>query len=83
MKIIFTLPVLLEFIIGAIIYLIISWVANEVVSGVAEDTVCKLSGIDSKIFCFFLTHPVAAFFSTVIAFIVIGMSFRYRFFKNH
>jgi hypothetical protein len=74
------IPALIEFIIGAVLYFMIYWVAGEVVSGVAEETVCKSPGIESWFLCFILTNEVIAFFSIVGVVIGIGMAFRKKFF---
>lgn len=74
------IPAMIEFIIGAVIYLMISSIANEAVSGVAEETICKMSGLGNQILCFYITNPVVAFFVTVLTIIGIGLVFRLKFF---
>ena len=46
-EIVLKLPAMIEFIIGAVIYLIVHRIVGQVVSGAAEETVCKLPGVDS------------------------------------
>jgi len=82
-EIILKIPVMVEFIIAAAIYLILHRIAGEVVSGAAEETVCKLPGIGSWFLCFILTNEVVAFIFIVIIIIGIGMLFRYSFFRGH
>lgn len=74
------IPGMIEFIIGAIIYLMLHRMAGEVVSGVAEETVCKLPGIESWFLCFILTNEVVAFISIVAIIIGLGLAFRSKFF---
>lgn len=76
-------PAMIEFIIGAVIYLIVYRIGGQVVSGTAEETVCELPGVDSWFLCFILTNEVVAFISMVVIIIVIGRLFRYRFFRGH
>jgi len=73
------IPAMIEFIIGAVVYLILHWVAGEVVSGVAQETVCKSPGIESWFLCFILTNEVVAFLSIVAIIIGIGLAFRKKF----
>ena len=77
------IPAIIEFLIGAAIYLVLRWFVGEVVSGVAEETVCKSPGIDSWLLCFILTNEIVAFVSVVVVIIGIGMLLRYRFFGGH
>ena len=73
------IPAMIEFIIGAVIYLMISSIANEAVSGVAGETVCKMSGLANQILCFYITNPAVAFIVTVLTIIGIGIAFRVKF----
>jgi len=74
------IPAMIEFIIGAVVYLIVSSIANEAVSGVAQETVCKSSDIGSQILCLYSTNPAIAFLLTVLTIIGIGIAFRTKFF---
>ena len=73
------IPAMIEFIIGVVVYLIILLIANEAVSGVAEETVCKMPGLANQILCFYITNPVVAFIVTVLIIIGIGVAFRVKF----
>lgn len=73
------IPAMIEFIIGAIIYIILSNVFGEIVSGVAQETVCKLPGISNWFLCFYLTNPLMAFLLTVGTVVTIGLIFRVKF----
>ena len=83
METILKIPAMIEFLIGAAIYLVLRWLVGELVSGVAEETVCKSPGIVSWLLCFILTKEIVAFVSVVVVVIIIGMLFRYRFFRGH
>lgn len=78
-EIITKIPAMIEFIIGAFIYLMISSVANEAISDVAQETVCQSTDLASKILCFYSTNPVVAFILTVLTIIGIGIAFRLSF----
>jgi uncharacterized protein (UPF0333 family) len=73
------IPAMMEFIIGAVIYLIISSVANEVIRDVAHETVCQSTDLASQILCFYATNPLVAFIVTVLSIIGIGLAFRFSF----
>jgi hypothetical protein len=82
LKLIRKIPGMIEFIFGAFIFLIIWFAGNEVISGVAKETVCETPGIVNQFLCFYFTNPVISFVLTVATIIVIGVAFRKKFLKN-
>ena len=76
------IPAMIEFIIGAVVYLIIENTLGQVLSEVAKDTICKTSGFSNWILCFYLTNKLMAFLLTVASVIVIGTIFRNKFFNE-
>ena len=81
LKILRKIPLMIEFIIGAFVFLIIWVVGNEVISEVAKESVCKESNLANQFLCLYYTNPVVAFLSTVTIVIIIIVAFRKKFFK--
>ena len=73
------IPAMVEFIIGAIIYFIISTLSGIIVSEIAQETVCNKIGLTNWFYCFYLTNPLMAFLFTIGTFIVLGFLFRAKF----
>ncbi len=74
------IPLMLEFVVGTIVYLIFSNVLGEVVADVSSATICELSGITYWFACFYLTNPLLGFISTIVAVIGIATLFKTKFF---
>lgn len=73
------IPAMVEFILGAIVYLLIANAAAKAVSGAANEAVCESPGLGSWLLCFYYTNPLVAFISMVATVICLGLLFRAKF----
>lgn len=80
-ELILKIPGMIEFAVGVTVYVVVKWTAGQAVAGVAEETVCKLPDVMSKILCFILTNSLWGFICIVGTIVALGIIFRYTFFR--